>query len=74
MLKSTISQQVERMKIKDISQRVKVDATPPSLASSVSFEISSNVTMGDDHEADLDAEDIDEDVELFVAIGTKTNS
>jgi len=30
VLKSTISQQVERLKTNDVSQRVEVDATPPS--------------------------------------------
>ena len=29
LLKVIISQQVERLKIKDVSQRVEVDATPP---------------------------------------------
>ena len=29
LLKSTVSQQVERTKTKDVSQRVEVDATPP---------------------------------------------
>ena len=36
VLKSTVSQQVERLKIKDVSQQVEVDATPPSLVGSVS--------------------------------------
>ena len=36
VLKSTVSQQVERMKTKEVSQRVEVDATPPSPIGSVS--------------------------------------
>ena len=36
LLKSTVSQQVERMKINDVSQRVEVDATPPTPVGSVS--------------------------------------
>ena len=44
MLKSTVSQQVERMKTKDVSQRVEVDATPPSPVGSVSVKISPDVT------------------------------
>ena len=33
LLKSTISQQVERLKTKDVSQWVEVDATPPPVGS-----------------------------------------
>ena len=44
LLKSTISQQVERMKTKDVSQRVKVDATPPSPVGSVSVRTLLDVT------------------------------
>jgi len=57
-----------------LSQRVEVDATPPSLVGSVSVRTSPDVTPGGDHVASFDAEqvkDIDENVELFVAIGTK---
>ena len=36
VLKSTVSQHVERTKTKEVSQRVKVDATPPSPVGSVS--------------------------------------
>ena len=74
MLKSTVSQQVERMKTKKVSQRVKVDATPPSPVGSASVRISPDVTPGEDHVASFDAEkveDIDENVELFAAIETK---
>jgi len=39
---------VERIKIKDVSKKVEVDATPPSLVSSVSVGISSDVTPGGD--------------------------
>ena len=73
LLKSTISQRVERMKTKDISQRVEVDATPPSPVGSVSANISPNVTPGGDHVAGLDAEQAEEDVELFEGIETKMN-
>ena len=74
LLKSTISQQVERLKTKGVSQRVEVDATPPHLVDSVSVRTSPDVTPGGDYVASSDAEqveDIDENVELFVAIGTK---
>jgi len=74
LLKSTVSQQVERMKTKDILQRVKVDATPPSPIASISFRISPDVTMGGDHVADLDAENINKNVKLFAVIETKMNS
>ena len=47
LLKSIISQQVERLKTKDVSQRVEVDATPPPLIDSVSVGIS----PGGDHVA-----------------------
>ena len=76
LLKSTVSQQVERTKTKDVSQRVEVDATPLSLVGSVSVETSPDVTPSGDHVASFDAEqveDIDENVELFAAIGTKIN-
>ena len=33
LLKSAISQWMERLKTKDVSQRVEVDATPPPLTS-----------------------------------------
>ena len=73
-MKSTVSQQVERTKTKEVSQRVEVDATPPSPVSSVSVKTSPDVTSGGDHVVRVDAEqveDIDENVELFAAIGTK---
>ena len=62
------------METKEVSQRVEVDATPPSPVGSALEEISPDVTPGVDHEAKVDAEqveDIVEDVELFAAIGTK---
>ena len=74
MLKSTISQQVERTKTNEVSQRVEVDATPPPPVGSVSMKTSLDVTPGGDHVARIDteqAEDIDENVELFATIGTK---
>jgi len=70
LLKSTISQQVERMKTNDISQWVEVDTTTPSPVASISFRISLDVTMDGDHVTALDAEDTDGDAELFVAIAT----
>ena len=51
VLKSTISQQVERTKIKEVSQRVEVDATPPSPVGSVSMKTSPDMTPGGDHVA-----------------------
>ena len=74
VLKSTISQQVERLKTKDVLQRLEVDATPPSPVGSISVRTSPDVTPGEDHVASFDAEqveDIDENIELFAAIGTK---
>ena len=62
------------MKTKDVSQRVEVDTTPSSLVGSVSVKISSDMTSSGNHIASFDAEqveDIDENVELFTAIGTK---
>jgi len=53
---------------------VEVDATPPSSVVSVSVRTSLDVTLSGDHVASFDAEkveDIDENVELFAAIGTK---
>jgi len=53
---------------------VEVDATPPSPVDSVSVKTSPDVTPGGDHVARVDTkqvEDIDENVELFAAIGTK---
>jgi len=58
LLKSIVSQQVERLKTKDVSQRVKVYATPPSPVCSVLIKTSSNVTPGEDHVASFDAEQI----------------
>ena len=72
--KSTVSQQMERTKTKKVSQQVEVDATPPSLVGSVSVKTSPKVTPGENHVARIDTEqveDIDENVELFAAIGTK---
>ena len=53
---------------------MEVDATPSSPVGSALEETSPDVTPGEDHEAKVDAEqveDIAEDVELFAAIGTK---
>ena len=74
VLKSTVSQQVERTETKEVSQRVEVDATPPSQVGSAPEMTLPDVTPGGDHEVRVDAEqveDIAEDVELFAAIGTK---
>ena len=55
LLKSTISQQVERMKTKDVLQQVEFDATPPPRGfGSVSVKILPDVTPGGDCEAALD--------------------
>ena len=56
VLKCTISQQVERLKTKDGSQWMEVDATLPSLIGSVSVRTSPDVTPGEDHVASFDAE------------------
>jgi len=53
---------------------VEVNATPPSPVGSVSVKISPDVIPGGDHVARIDTEkveDIDENVELFAAIGIK---
>jgi len=62
------------LKTKDVSQRVEVDATPPSPVGSVLVRTSLDVTAGGDHVASFDTkhvEDIDKNIELFAAIGTK---
>ena len=74
LLKSAISQQVERLKTKDVSQRVEIDATPLPPMGSISVRTSLDVTPSGDHVASLNAKqvkDIDEDVELCATIGTK---
>ena len=48
LLKSTISQQAERTKTKEVLQRVEVDATPPPPVGSVSIWTSLDVTPGGD--------------------------
>jgi len=73
LLKSTISQQVKRLKIKDVSQWLEADATPLSPDDSVSIEISSDVTPSGDQIASLDAEHIERKVDLVAAEGTKKN-
>jgi len=62
------------MKIKNVLQRVKVDAISPSPVASISFRISLNVTVGGDHVANLNVEGIDGDVELNAIVVTKMNS
>jgi len=74
LLKSTISQQMERLKTKDVLQRMEIDVIPPPPVGSVSVKISPDVTPSGDHVASLNAKqvkDIDEDVELCATIGTK---
>jgi len=51
LLNSAISQQVERLKTKDVSQQVGVDATPPPPVDSISVEISLDVTPSGAHVA-----------------------
>ena len=51
MLKSTVSQQVERTETNEVSQRVEVDATPPSPVGSALEKTSPDVTPGGDHVA-----------------------
>jgi len=60
MVKPTDFQQVELKKTNRISQQVESDATPPSPDKSVSFEITSEVTQGDDHVADVDVDDVED--------------
>ena len=48
ILKSTISQQVEIERTKEVSQQVESDATSSSLEKSVSLEIIPKVTQGSD--------------------------
>ena len=76
LLKSTISQQVERKKTKYVLRQVEVIDTSPLPIDSVSVRISPDVTPGGDRVATLNdekVEDINEEVELFAAIGTKMN-
>ena len=60
LLKSNISQQVERLKIKDVSQRVEVDATSPPPVGSTSVRTSPDVTPSGDHIASFDAEQVED--------------
>jgi len=69
LLKSTISQQVERLKTKDRSQREKVDATPPFSVDLVSVGISPDVRTGGDYVTVIDTEQ----VELVAAKEIKLN-
>ena len=48
VLKSTVSQQVEKTETKEVSQRVEVDATPPSPVGSASEKSSPDVIPGGD--------------------------
>jgi len=69
LLKSTVSQQVERMNTKDGSHCVEIDVTPTSPVGSVSVGISPGMTPSGDHVVILDAEQ----VEFFAAKRTKKN-
>jgi len=57
IVKLTDSQQVKSEKTSMTSQQVESDATLPALDSTISFEITPEVTQGSDHVADQDAED-----------------
>ena len=80
-MKSTISQQVEIERTKEVSQRVKSDATSPFLEKSVSLEIIPTVTQDSDQVAEQDADDDEDqgqimgDVHESIAVGrTRRNS
>jgi len=73
LLKSTISQRVKTIKIKDVSQQVDVDATLPCPIGSVLVGISLNMTLSRNHVTILDVEQVEKDVKLFVAIRIKLN-
>ena len=60
MLKSTVSQQVERTETKEVSQRVEVDATPPSPVGSALEKTSPDMAPGGDHVARIDAEQVED--------------
>ena len=70
LLKSTISQQVKRLKTKNVSQRIEVDSTPPP-DDSASVEISLSMTPCGDNVAGLDAEQVEGKVDLIAVEGTK---
>ena len=55
-MKSTVSQQMESMKTKNVSRRVKDDATPCSPVVSVSVRILPDVTLGRDRVVVLNVE------------------
>ena len=57
MLKPKISQQMEIIKTKDVSQQVKNDANPLSLESSASVRIIPRVTQGNYQADEVDADD-----------------
>ena len=59
LLKSTISQQVERMKTKDVSQLIEVNSTPSSSIGSLSVGISLDATPNKEHIAVLNVEHFD---------------
>ena len=72
MVKSTISQQVEKMKIKLLSQRVESHAIPRYPIGFVSFGISPIMTLGGDYATLFDTEHVRE-VVLVAARRTKLN-
>ena len=59
LLKSIMSQQAERMKTKNVLQRVKIDATPLSPIFLILVGISPVIISGGDYVALLDTEQID---------------
>ena len=65
MMKPTVSQQVESIKIKEVSKRLEDDATPCSPVDSVSVRISPDVTLGENHVVVLDAKHVEERVDLI---------
>ena len=64
---------MERLKIKKVLQRVEGDATPRSVVGSVLIGISSDVKPSGDRIAVLDAEQVEEKVDLIAARRTKKN-
>ena len=67
VLKSTVSQHVERTKTNEVSQQAEVDATPPPVGS-VSVKTSPDVTPGEDHVARVDTEHV-EDIDETTHVG-----
>ena len=67
---------MERLKTKDVLQRVEVNSTPPSPIGSVSVRTSPDVTPGGDHMPVLilnRLKTLMRNVKLFASIGIKIN-